>query len=82
VHSNQSRAQVCITPTRFNETQLVDVPDSKNNAVSARVSGDLMTSSSAKSVRMRYDYDGLGRRVGETDPRTSRSGTVYDSQTA
>jgi YD repeat-containing protein len=40
-----------------------------------------VTSTSTSGVTTSYDYDGLGRRAGVTDPRTGRSVTHYDSVT-
>jgi YD repeat-containing protein len=44
------------------------------------VDGRLLSSTSATGLTTTYGYDGPGRRITTTDPRTGASETHYDAQ--
>ena len=69
------------TLDRGNKTvvQTVNVPDSTVDEVSTTVNGLLSTMSTKSSLSYSYSYDGLGRKTGDTDPRTGTSVIHYNS---
>jgi len=60
-------------------TQAVGYPDSTVAAVSVAVNGLVESATSKTGLTTAYEYDGLGRRTGVTDPRAGASITHYNS---
>jgi RHS repeat-associated protein len=81
LQGNETRTTVSIDPSSRTETRRTNVPDSSQDAVAVSVDGRLTSSTSPTGVTTAFDYDGLGRRTGVTDPRKGRSETHYDNGT-
>jgi RHS repeat-associated protein len=81
LHGNDTRTTVRVDRATRTETRTIDVPQSAADAVSVSVDGRLLSNATPTGVVTGFDYDGLGRQLGVTDPRTGRSETVYDPAT-
>ena len=61
-------------------TQIVDYPDSINDAVSVSINGLTISSIGKTGLEYTFGYDGFGRQVAVTDPRIGTSVTHYNSK--
>ncbi len=80
VHGNETVTQVFVDRTAGTRTRIASFPDAAKEAVETFVNGLLVSSRSKTGVEKTYAYDGLGRRIRETDPRTDATLTTYDAQ--
>jgi YD repeat-containing protein len=79
INGNDTISTTTLDRTNKTVTQTVNVPDSTADEVSVTVNGLLSPMSTKSSLSYSYSYDGLGRKIGDTDPRTGTSVTHYNS---
>lgn len=81
IHGNTTRSILRIDRAARTETNRIDVPESTHDAVSVSVEGRMVSKTTPTGITTTFDYDGLGRQTGTTDPRTGRTETLYDGTT-
>jgi RHS repeat-associated protein len=79
-HGNKTISKTVIDRGSKTVTQIIDYPDSEIDATSVSVGGYLVSSKDKTGLNVSFDYDGLGRRIASTDPRTGTSVTHYDDK--
>jgi RHS repeat-associated protein len=79
INGNETVSTTTLDCTNKTLTQTVNVPDSTADEVSVTVNGLLSTMSTKSSLSYSYSYDGIGRQISQTDPRTGTSVTHYNS---
>lgn len=80
IFGQETISQTYIDRTAKTMTRITDVPQTAHDAVSVSINGLLVSSISTSNLTTTYCYDGLGRRVSVTDPRTGTSTTHYNAQ--
>jgi RHS repeat-associated protein len=78
-YGNQTISQTTLDRATKTLTKTIDSPDSTNDETSITVEGLLTSLTSKTGVTTTYDYDNLGRRTGETDPRTGTTTIHYNA---
>ncbi len=78
IHGNQTISKTILNRDTRTETSTVDYPDSDTDAVSITTGNLLVSSTSKTGLTTTFEYDGLGRRTGVTDPRTGKATTHYN----
>ena len=78
IHTNVTRSYTIVDRDNKQVTRITDYPDSASNEVSITVNGLLVSSTGKTGVQRLFAYDGLGRQVGVTDPRTGTTTTHYN----
>jgi RHS repeat-associated protein len=80
IHGNKTISKTVIDLNSQTVTQIIDYPDSGMDATAVSVGGYLMSSTSKTGLTVSFDYDGLGRRISTTDPRTGTSVVHYNDK--
>ena len=78
INGNQTISRTFVDPATHTVIQTVDYPDSSINEVTTTVNGQVVSQRSKTGVLTTFSYDGLGRRIGVTDPRTGTAVTHYN----
>jgi YD repeat-containing protein len=80
INGNPTVSTASIDRTAKTIAQTVNAPDSNVDSVSVTVNGLLSSMSTSSSLSYSYSYDGIGRKIGDTDPRTGASVTHYNNK--
>ena len=79
---NQTKRTIAGDRAAKKQIVTTDTPDSNLDAVSIRVNGLLQSSSvTTPQTPTTYTYDGLGRQIGITDPRSGSSSRTFNVTT-
>jgi RHS repeat-associated protein len=79
-HGNPSIRRTEMDRAARERTQLTEDPDSTNKAVSVTINGLIVSTRAKSGLEYGYVYDGLGRKVGEVNPRTGLTATHYNDK--
>jgi len=79
INGNETVSTTSLDRTGRTVFQAVTSPDSSISSLSTTVNGLLMSQRTSTNLTYNYSYDGIGRKIGDSDPRTGASVTHYNA---
>jgi RHS repeat-associated protein len=80
INGNETVSTTTLDRTSKTVFQAVTSPDSSVSSLSTTINGLLMSQRTSANLTYNFSYDGIGRKIGDTDPRTGSASTVYNNK--